>query len=69
MYAAPPSDFRLVTSPAEACENRRLPGTTTTTRSSMVLVLNDRKPWMNASRWVILGNRPLRHSMVDTALR
>jgi hypothetical protein len=26
--------------------------------------VTDRKPWVNASRWVIRGSRPLRHSLV-----
>jgi hypothetical protein len=39
----PPRNFRLVTNLAETFENRRLPGTTKTVRSSMVLVLKESK--------------------------
>ena len=39
----PARNFRLATSPAETCENGRLPGTATSVRISMVLVLHKSK--------------------------
>ena len=60
----PPRNFRLATSPAETCENRRLPGTTTTVRSSMVLVLNESKATSECITLVILWSCPSRHSLV-----
>ena len=39
------------------------PGNGLSIRSSAVRVLANRKPWVNASRWVIPGSRPLRYSL------
>jgi len=59
-----PRNFRFITSRAETCINRRLPGTTHRFAALWPYWERIEKPQVNASRWVILGSRPLRHSLV-----